>query len=236
MNTGFYCRARLLFTLIELLVVIAIFSILASLLMPVLSKVRQSANSIVCVNNLRQSGLILGQYAEDHQGWTMSAYMRNIQWTRWLDYYNYASGMAPYMVDVNNTEGPVSIFVCPSFYPFGKYAYCSYTYGMRRFNSRFMYYRILGGGMRYRADDGTGGNFTNPGGEVLLADSAGTATYRNWFYFSSDSAAESHQLYAAHQAKATLLFGDLHVSQIREDKLGDYVTSYLSYELDVVTP
>ena len=65
-----YCQRgrRHAFSLIELLAVIAVIAILASLLVPTLSKAKQKALCVSCLNNLKQLSLAFQLYAADYYG------------------------------------------------------------------------------------------------------------------------------------------------------------------------
>ncbi len=56
------------FSVLDVLVSVAVIAVLLSLLLPGLAAVRETARRVVCASNVRQSGLGLAMYSDDHRG------------------------------------------------------------------------------------------------------------------------------------------------------------------------
>ena len=108
------------FTLIELLITIAIIGILAAMLIPAANYIREKARKTECLNNLRQWGVALQGYLDEHRG-IFPSYAATISapdaWFNVIPPYigvtplkdMAASGKVPHP-----GNGLKSVFLCPS--------------------------------------------------------------------------------------------------------------------------
>ncbi len=111
------------FTLIELLVVIGIIGLLASILMPSLSKAREQAKGASCMSNLHNIGLSLAMYQGDHRNFFPTAYTYIDGNSGSSGYYHWTAALdrGEYTAAVNARKFPkvAKQYVCPSHTPGG---------------------------------------------------------------------------------------------------------------------
>jgi len=208
------------FTLIELLIVIAIIAILAAMLFPALSKVRDMAKSASCTNNLKQIGLSMYGYINDFNDNMTPYYMdfngASAYWGNILAKYAELSGSTfwcgaknPYQSDAFNAltvgyiksrDPTISTFVCT-------------TYGMQR----QLRETAVGGTLPMKKI----GQIKSPSQTSLIMDSLLTtdvnAEYRGYFYIYEAFVTGSGKgiLDNRHAGAVNVLFVDGHVSQMR---------------------
>lgn len=88
------------FTLVELLVVVAIIGLLIALLLPALQQSRAAARSAACKSNMRQIGLAVQMYANNHNGrFPLTAHAGTTS--------SWVYSLGPYLENVDN------IRICP---------------------------------------------------------------------------------------------------------------------------
>ena len=88
------------FTLIELLVVVAIIATLIGILLPALAGAKRSAQQVVSMSNMRQIGMAIHMFQDEHDGWFPRTTHSNPASQSWI--YT----LAPYLRDAQRVEDP----------------------------------------------------------------------------------------------------------------------------------
>lgn len=179
-RTGKISRNLMIFTLVELLVVIAIIGVLASMLLPALSRARAAAQSITCVSNQKQLGAGFAFYTDSYNQILPEIYdASTVMWDQKLVVGEFAYN---------------SSFICPSVKAAVDWSYVNAAYAQSHPNDNIFFYPNFGMTKWYKWPRGTGANAMSasttsnvsrakkPEATGLTVDSYYSATRQAYYY------------------------------------------------------
>ncbi|HEX7009963.1 MAG TPA: type II secretion system protein [Phycisphaeraceae bacterium] len=210
------------FTLIELLVVISIIAMLISILMPALRQARETANTVKCLSNQRQLGIMVQSYLGDSDDYYMpyanfydASRTQTWVWSGLLWEMGYTTTAEVYVcpsLDYNYPDysavppTATKYYTGPNSYP---WQYVHYGYNNNHIGSNI---RNPGGG---RLPTARGSRIAKPSETLVMVDATGTVDRRGYYIaYDAGYAPGAGIPHVRHSGALNVLWADSHASSV----------------------